>query len=361
MPNFLKTRCCKLDAMVGEINKYYREYITAKRMSTKMSQVRDIMNDHLGGMSELLNDMSLEVSEIKTNDFQTAYRVRRYFERIAHPANSVECIVDVYGRATVNCMFDTFERTDSSNISAELSNACEKNFDSPYIRGQGKEICVSFSEKTCYTVSVETYQVPHSGYKYCGDAYEHYIDDKGCAHVILSDGMGSGGRAAIDGAMASSLLSKLVRSGFSFDAAIKIVNSSLLIKSGDESVATLDCICIDLFTGKSQIYKAGAAPTFLKRGDSVMKIETGSLPIGIITGVGFEKISLSLQPNDVIVMVSDGAVEEGSSWLEMELKSINTTSSKDIIKKLTSVISQKNNNQPNDDVTVIAMTMSRIK
>ena len=60
--------------------------------------------------------------------------------------------------------------------------------------------------------------------------------------MILSDGMGTGPRAALDSAMASGLMARLVKAGFGFQSALRLVNSSLLLKSRDESLATLDIV-----------------------------------------------------------------------------------------------------------------------
>ncbi len=74
--------------------------------------------------------------------------------------------------------------------------------------------------------------------------------------------MGSGGRAAVDGAMASGLISRLLQAGFRSDSALRMVNSALMVKSGDESIATVDIACLDLFSGHLDSLKAGAALPF---------------------------------------------------------------------------------------------------
>ena len=56
-------------------------------------------------------------------------------------------------------------------------------------------------------------------------------------------------------------MSKLIKSGLGFDCALQIVNSALMVKSGDESLATLDIICIDLCTGIADLMNAGAPAT----------------------------------------------------------------------------------------------------
>ena len=51
---------------------------------------------------------------------------------------------------------------------------------------------------------------------------------------ILSDGMGTGGRAAVEGALACKIMESLIKSGMSFFTAAKITNSALRVKSEDE-------------------------------------------------------------------------------------------------------------------------------
>lgn len=65
----------------------------------------------------------------------------------------------------------------------------------------------------------------------CGDHCTYFNDGLGRMVMIVSDGMGSGGRAAVDGAMAAGILAKLAKAGISFDCALRIVNSALLVKS----------------------------------------------------------------------------------------------------------------------------------
>lgn len=66
------------------------------------------------------------------------------------------------------------------------------------------------------------------------------------------------------------------------DAALKIVNSALLLKSGEETLATADVAAVDLFTGRAEFYKAGAAPTFLVKNGRAGYVQSDSLPAGIL-------------------------------------------------------------------------------
>lgn len=57
-----------------------------------------------------------------------------------------------------------------------------------------------------------------------------FNDDKGNFVSLISDGMGTGGRAAVDSMMTVNLMEKLVKSGLSFDCALGLTNSALMVK-----------------------------------------------------------------------------------------------------------------------------------
>ena len=119
----------------------------------------------------------------------------------------------------------------------------------------------------------------------------------------------------MDGAMTSAMAESLLKAGVGFDSMLETVNSALIAKSGDESLATMDVVCLDLFTGKTEFRKAGAACTVLRRGRRSEVIEASSVPVGIMPGVEFATSRRDLSPGDLILMVSDGVVATGSEWL----------------------------------------------
>jgi len=152
--------------------------------------------------------------------------------------------------------------------------------------------------------------------KLCGDAFEQFYDNEGRCCVVLSDGMGTGGRAAVDGAMTSALAGRMMQAGFSFSSILRVINSALIIKSGDESLSTLDALQLDMYSGYLKGLKAGAATSFLYSEGRLTCITSSSLPIGILHDVDVQEYEEYVKRGDVIVMVSDGVADDDTTWLE---------------------------------------------
>jgi stage II sporulation protein E len=153
--------------------------------------------------------------------------------------------------------------------------------------------------------------------------------------------------------MAAGLMSRLIKAGFDFDAALKILNSAMLFKSTDESLATLDIVSVDLFTGKTELLKAGAAPTIVRRSGRAGKAQSTSLPAGILRGVTFDKAFITLKVKDIVVMLSDGAVTEGTDWITAEIEAFGDESAQTLAEKICKGAKRRRTDKREDDITVL--------
>ena len=154
-----------------------------------------------------------------------------------------------------------------------------------------------------------------NGASLCGDCAEAFTDGSGRYISVLSDGMGTGGRAAVDGTMTAGMAQSLLKAGIGFESTLKMINSAMLAKGGEESLATLDVACIDLFTGHVSLRKAGAAGTVLRRRKKTEYLEAKSVPVGILPEIAFARSEKDLDAGDMLVMVSDGVTASGTEWL----------------------------------------------
>ena len=177
--------------------------------------------------------------------------------------------------------------------------------------------------------------------------------------MVLSDGMGSGGRAAVDGAMASGLMMRLIKAGFSYDSSLSILNSAMLFKSTDESLATVDVAAVDLFSGKLDMLKAGAAPTIVRKSGRCSVAKSTSLPAGILREIGFDKASLKLKKGDILLMMSDGVCSEGSDWICKELDNFKDGSAQSLAENIAYGAKRRRTDNHADDITVVALIIDK--
>ncbi|HEY8346025.1 MAG TPA: SpoIIE family protein phosphatase [Symbiobacteriaceae bacterium] len=158
--------------------------------------------------------------------------------------------------------------------------------------------------------------------------------------LALSDGMGVGQEAANQSRQCVNLLHELMQAGFSTEIAVNTVNSVLLLRSPDETFATVDLAVIDLTTGRAEFVKVGAAPSFIKRGSEVTVVKMSSVPVGIINQVDVEAEYRMLRPGDLVVMLSDGvwdAIQEDvdkERWLLEQLQRETSTDPEEIAESL---------------------------
>ena len=102
---------------------------------------------------------------------------------------------------------------------------------------------------------------------------------------------------------------RLLETGFSARAALKLVNTVLLLTGNVQHPATLDLACIDLHTGILEAMKLGAAATYILTPTGVELLEAGEVPMGILNPVEPILLSKKLWDDNRIIMVSDGVLD----------------------------------------------------
>lgn len=142
-----------------------------------------------------------------------------------------------------------------------------------------------------------------------GDNFTMFSLEDGRFFICLSDGMGSGERASKESEMVVDLFQKFMEAGFDKEIAVRMMNSAMVLQGEDNSYSTLDLAELNLYNGELELYKIGAAASFIRRGEETECIDAGSLPAGAamdpIPGVA----QRTLQNGDFLVMVSDGVLE----------------------------------------------------
>ncbi|MBE6817112.1 MAG: hypothetical protein E7520_05345 [Ruminococcaceae bacterium] len=295
------------------------EYIRREIVLEKTNQIRMVASDQFFSISDMLGDLAFEFDEAEIFDTASAAKIRRLLGEYDIYAENISVIEDKYGRIRVEILTgSSADNADEKRLCTEIGRITGRYFDAPRITHFKNETMLSYTERPNYKLSIGFAQHSAEG-KLCGDTVKTINDGKGHSMLIISDGMGKGSRAALDGAMGAELIAKLLSAGFGFDSALKVVNSALLVKSNDETLATLDVANIDLYTGKCEIFKAGAPASYIVKNKNVTKCELTSMPAGILRGIEFAKRTAVLGCDDGVVLMSDGITDLGSAWVENTL------------------------------------------
>lgn len=192
-----------------------------------------------------------------------------------------------------------------------------------------------------------------------GDNYSLLELRDGKFYMILSDGMGSGPRAAMESGMAVGLIEKFLAAGYDQNTALEAVNSLLLIKSDDDNYATVDMTVINQYTGDVEFLKVGAVSTFIKYKDRVDVIRNSSLPAGILDKIDVEFNRRKIGDGDFVVMITDGVLEanekdlDKEKWLEEMIYNIDTRNPKKMADIIMEKCLEKSKGQTSDDMTVL--------
>ncbi|MCM1285839.1 MAG: SpoIIE family protein phosphatase [Acetobacter sp.] len=347
-------------AQVSESVRAVREKINILNQSEPLEcEFRMVAADQFFSISDMLGDLAFEFDDAEIFDYKSAGKIRRMLgEYDIYPEN-ISVIIDKFNRQRIEIL--TPAKTNglsSPKIKNEIEKICGRDFQHGKISCSSGQMLLSMIEKPLYKMDFGFAQYTAEG-TLCGDTVKAINDGRGHMIFIISDGMGKGSRAALDGAMGAGLLSKLLSAGFGFDSSLKVVNSALLVKSTEESLATLDCACIDLFTGKCEFYKAGAPRSYIVKNDKLTKCELSSMPAGILRGIEFAKRTTILNVGDEIIMMSDGITDISGLWLEdfISFSEYQTTNEK--AKAILNEAVNSSDDRHRDDMSVIVAKMIR--
>ncbi len=353
--------CRYSEQIVKSLSFELERYRSAMRESAKTGETVNIVSDQFLCVSELLSAFADDVEfcedfdeektamvyDVLVNDFGSDVHSAGVF-RLEN--NRIYCQINISDEKRIN------RKKLIKSVEDVLGKKLEKEVVNTNSDGT---LSITMCEQTKYRIETGGYQISSDGSKWCGDSFDSFSDGKGNFYMILSDGMGTGKKAAADSVMCSSLASILLRAGYPVECILKMINSAMLVRSGEESLATLDIAVMNLYTGEVNFYKAGAAHSVALKHQKLLKISKPSLPVGILGNVKFEEVSLSVADGDAVVLVSDGVSEDVlPSWKNILADSdgMNGTELADRLAKSAHINSDKNSP---DDITVVVAKVKK--
>lgn len=143
-----------------------------------------------------------------------------------------------------------------------------------------------------------------------GDKCLRFSGTGGKYYVLLCDGMGTGMGAIQESRLAGNLLRRMLTAGFPAEHALRSLNSLCALRDRAAAV-TVDMAEVYLDTGKTVLYKWGAAPSYLLSRGGAERIGSASVPPGLsVTEEQESAYRITLRRNQLLVLASDGVDTE---------------------------------------------------
>lgn len=348
-------RCQKREEIARLLTGEYRVWVSREEERLHAARMRSVVTDQFDGLALALEGVGEAIGEIGAGDRVLAAKVKELFLDARMEPQGAVCWKNRQGRTVIKVTVPRYKMTRAipAELVGELGAITDLRFGYPVLSDGGRWAQYTFYEHAPFGAEYGACQITSGGNKLCGDSYRFLTLHGGAAHLILSDGMGSGGGAAVDSTMAAALITRLLESGMSYESALHLVNSALAVKSGEESLATVDGARIDLYTGQMSLFKAGAAPTVVVRDGRGLEIDSNSLPAGILSPIRFERSDISLGLGDFVILLSDGATTQGSGWIARMAEEEKPRDLNEFCKKIATTARLRRNDGREDDITVL--------
>ncbi len=197
--------------------------------------------------------------------------------------------------------------------------------------------------------------------KISGDNFSFEEYNQNQAIMMIADGMGSGEQACRDSQSVIEFMEKFLEAGFSKEKAFSMVNSAIASQTQCCNMTTLDVCAINLLNGDAEFLKAGAAPSYRKRGGYVEEISVDTLPLGSIDELCPMVQTVKLVDSDMLILLSDGVADalEGAGGRRLRdiIARTDTANPKEMANHLLQCAINCQGGHIMDDMTVLACSV----
>ena len=315
MPQMFQSGCRKKEDYLAQLNRSLGRATMNLSWKNRFLESRDAVISQFRELSAILEEFSRQIDRARDITDEYEYILKKHFRRYHVALGNLLLLEYENGQKEAFLTVRTtngrcITSKDAALIMGEVMDGTRWSpaKDSRSIITKQYET-VRFLEEGGYRMLYGASRIPKKGEKYSGDNYTFCESPGNQVVMSLSDGMGSGEAAARESKQVVELTEQLLETGFSPRAALKLVNTVLLLAGPEQHPATLDLSCIDLHTGVLEAMKLGAVPTFIIGEEGVEIMEAGEVPMGVLNGVEPVLMSRKLWEGDRIVMVSDGVLD----------------------------------------------------
>ena len=355
LPSNLAQKCSIVNLLIGKINQLVAENQRYNIMLKDVNDVKFLLAEQMGAVSQLLLDLGEDLDKNIAFDNTMHNKILNNLLSnnivcsevliFAEKNEDVSVVVIVKGENAYNPAIETIiskivklpmiivevEPTDLSDYySVKLARACKR------------DVVFGISNVT-KTGSVSS-----------GDSHSLIRLGNNKYLLALCDGMGSGENARKMSALTMGLVENFYKAGFEDEYIINNINKLLTINN-QESFSTLDLCIIDLTKEIIDFIKLGATYGVIKREREVEKVETGTLPLGVLGQVKPSISHFAVSSKDMIIMVTDGITDAFENYEDFAefVNAIVSTNPQVVAQTILDEAILRNGEVAKDDMTVL--------
>ncbi|MDZ5474317.1 stage II sporulation protein E [Bacillus sp. 31A1R] len=327
--------CTKSKKVIDAIHSELNFFQANQKLKQQVKESRRLVAEQLLGVSTVMEDFAKEIQRERDNHDKQEELILDALQSFGIHIEHVEIYSLEQGNVDIDMTvpftngLGESEKLIAPMLSDILGETIIVNSEESSVYPNGFSH-VTFRSAKAFTIDTGIAHAAKDGGLVSGDSFSTIELGCGKYAVAISDGMGNGERAHVESKETLQLLQKILQSGIEEKVAIKSVNSVLSLRTTDEIFSTLDLAMIDLQNASVRFLKIGSTPSFIKRGDKVIKVQASNLPMGIIQEFDVDVVSEQLKAGDLLIMMSDGVfegpkhVENYDLWMKRKIGELKT-------------------------------------
>lgn len=368
LPEEFTRNCIRKEIFVDVVNRCYENFQIQNTWRHKLEECRELVGQQFSAIGQIMEELSgqLDVRGVFLESLEKEIMTVLDKRHLRVKQVSVVESRQKNGGQEVTLIFKACNGNKA--CTETVIPIVEKILGKPMRKAGGRAVCYCGKENLCHLHLVEENQYrltaavatcPKEEGGVCGDNTAYLETPGGTAIMALSDGMGTGQGAREESKSAIELLEQFMEAGFQKELAVKMINSALLLRSGEENFATLDICSVDLYSGKAEFMKIGAAAAYLLRDGRTIAIRSHTLPVGILQQIETDKNDMMLKDGDMILLMTDGVTdaiggqEEDVAWLSKTVEEFYSSNPQDMADYILMAAQKTLNGVRKDDMTVM--------
>ncbi len=348
----LRHRCTRIDGILEHINGECAR-LTGEMLRNNRTEIFAMDYE---SAADIINDALEADSGEYTVDAELGKKISEYLRDADVRAESVTVFGNRMRKILIRGAEVDEAKVTFETMRSDLGEMCGSELSFPSFEVEGSVSTMTLSAKRKIAVISAQNNVSADG-GVSGDSVNLFSNKKDYFYALISDGMGSGKEAALTSGLCSVFLEKMLRAGNRAATSLRMLNNMIASRAQDSTMecsSTVDLLELDLMTGEGAFLKSGAAPSFVVRGKVVRRLQSGTVPIGILNTLDVQNTDFPLRAGDTVVMISDGILQgdDEGEWLTSYLTGAAAQTPEEIVYHICRRCAER---ETHDDCSVVAL------